>query len=304
VTRTGIGAVTDRNGDFVLRLSGEAQDITITFLGYLSKTITVSSAQADLGTIMLEVSPTSLNEIIVSATPQNFRSDFKGPNFRLSPKAIKNMNPLNTEELLRTVPGVNIVGDVGLSNRPNISIRGSWGRRSRKILLMEDGSPAAPALYMYIRNNQGEEVPFDEATLTEADFAAISKTVVHYGKGNVEGARAPYVPNLNLSGGFSYNYKQFSAGISGSYVGDQHAEFMNFKSESADGAIGKLGSFYTIDCNFNRDFVIGDNMALNAFINGKNITNEIYRASRLNRAASGVFPGGFRQFVIGVNLRI
>ena len=837
VTRTGIGAVTDRNGDFVLRLSGEAQDITITFLGYLSKTITVSSAQADLGTISLEVSPTSLNEIIVSATPQNFRSDFKGSNFRLSPIAIKNMNPLNTEELLRTVPGVNIVGDVGLSNRPNISIRGSWGRRSRKILLMEDGSPAAPAPYiapgtyynpvsdriqaievykgadmlrfgpnnmygavnyitalppqkpelrvkliggdrnyvtglfsyggtwqnlgalveavhkrfdgftdnssvdllnlnakifaklsedqslyfkvsgqfennqaslsaltpftfdvdpqqgpfdaeefdmrrygldiihkwliqpkmsltskiyasdferdwwkqattiirasdvldylgddifydrysylsgltfgdedyvrvgritdgresatdsqwiftvsglqetfnmdwkagvedyhlevgvklhqesyrdrllsapnsrwartgnptsdqryhlwslssylrnefnirkfnitpivrfehieMYrqnllavaqdpdiqspdegrlnskydvvmpgftvgyeiqggevygsvyqgfiapskifgffverngvltnplegenvnvtpelslntelgwqgslldgridgqvalfrntvrnfiaagenelflepgkvriqgfeaglgvsllsrrsahqlrfmlnatilgteivqgalvdkdmfgpvvhssatrqefldkvntnrqaydvcIRNNQGEEVPFDEATLTEADFAAISKTVVHYGKGNVEGARAPYVPDLNLSGGFSYNYKQFSAGISGSYVGDQHAEFMNFKSESADGAIGKLGSFYTVDCYFNHDFVIGNNMALNAFVNGKNITNEIYRASRLNRAASGVFPGGFRQFVIGVNLRI
>ena len=31
--------------------------------------------------------------------------------------ALKNINPLNTEEVLRTIPGVNIVGDMGLSNR-------------------------------------------------------------------------------------------------------------------------------------------------------------------------------------------
>src|SRR5690606_17796837 len=108
----------------------------------------VSPSQTELGTIALSVSPTSLSEIIVSATSQNYRSDFKGSNFTISPRDIRNTNPLNTEDVLKTVPVVNIVGDMRLSNRPNISICGSWGRRSRKILLLEDGSPAAPAPYI------------------------------------------------------------------------------------------------------------------------------------------------------------
>src|SRR5690606_11347461 len=76
------------------------------------------------------------------------KSDIKGSNYRINPVALENINPLGTEEVLRMMPGVNIVGDMGLSNRPNISIRGSCGRRSRKVLLMEDGSPSAPAPYI------------------------------------------------------------------------------------------------------------------------------------------------------------
>lgn len=836
ITQTDLGAVTDRDGIFTLRLAPGSDEITITFLGYLPQTIAVSPGQTDLGVISLVVSPTSLDEIIISATSQNFRTDFKGSNFRVSPREISDKNPLNTEELLRTVPGVNIVGDMGLSNRPNISIRGSWGRRSRKILLMEDGSPAAPAPYIapgtyynpvsdrvqaievykgadmlrygpnnmygavnyitalppqqpelrvklvggqqnyttglfsyggtwqnlgalveavhkkfdgftdnsavevlnlnakifaklsedqslyfkvsaqfednqaslsaltpftfaadpkqnpfdaeyfdmrrygmdiihkwlikpgmsltskiyasdferdwwrqvttvmhasdvqsylgdeifndrygylagrtfgaedyvrvgkitdgkesttdsqwiftvsglqetfdadwstgrqthhleigakfhqesyrdrylaagnsrwartgnptsdmryhlwslsgYLRNEfninklsitpivrfehiemsrqnvlavsqnpdiqspeegklenmynvampgvtvgydipggevyasvyqgfiapskifgffverngvltnplEGEnvnitpelslntelgwqgstlggrvegqvaffnntvrnfiaagenelfqepgkvrirgfeagvmasllppvsahnlrlsvnttilssevlegalvdkdmfgpvvhssattqefiddvnsnrdayeiyvndgsgEVLFDGATLTEADFENISRTVVRYGEGKVEGAHAPYVPDFNLTIGLAYDYRQFSVGITGTFVGDQYAEFMNFEAESADGAIGKLESFYTFDAYVNYDFLIKGKTALNVFINGKNLGDDIYRASRLNRAASGVFPGGFRQIIMGVNIRI
>lgn len=837
VTAGGVGTIADRNGAFQIRVSPESPDITISFLGYLSKTITVSRGQADLGIIALSVSPTSLNEIIVSATSQNYRSDFKGSNFTINPRDIRNTNPLNTEEVLKTVPGVNIVGDMGLSNRPNISIRGSWGRRSRKILLLEDGSPAAPAPYiapgtyynplsdrvqaievykgadmlrygpnnmygavnyitalppqqpelrvklvggprnyatgllsyggtwqnlgalveavhkkfdgftdnsavevlnlnakifaklsenqslyfkvaaqfednqaslsaltrftfradprqqpldaeyfdmrrygmdiihkwlinpnlsltskiyasdferdwwrqittviraadvhayvgdeifndrysylsgltfgdedyvrvgritdgkestsdsqwiftvsgvqetfdadweaggethhfegavklhqesyrdrylaannsrwartgnptsdnryhlwsasgylrnefnihrfsvtpivrfehiemfrqnvlaaaqdsdatspnggrirnaynvvmpgltigyktpagevygsiyqgfiapskifgffverngiltdplegenvnikpelslnlelgwqgslldgrisgqaalfsntvrnfiaagenelfmepgrvrilgveagvaamltssasphglrltvnattltsevlegvlqdkdmfsavvhnsatrqefvdrvnsnrqayeLYTRNDLGQDVLLDATTITEADFDNISKALVRYGNGYVENARAPYVPNVNVTAGLSYSFKKFAAGLSGTYVGDQYAEFMNFEAESADGAIGKLKSFYTIDCFANYDFLIGGKTTLNVFVNGKNITNDIYEASRLNRAASGIFPGGFAQLIMGVNLRI
>lgn len=142
------GTITDKHGNFTLELPAGQQEITVSYLGYLPRTIAVNTDSADLGTIELMVSPTSLDEIIVSATMQNYRSDFKGSNFRIGPEKIKNTNPLNTEEILRTIPGVNIVGDMGLSNRPNISIRGSWGRRSKKVLLMEDGSPAAPAPYI------------------------------------------------------------------------------------------------------------------------------------------------------------
>jgi Fe(3+) dicitrate transport protein len=30
----------------------------------------------------------------------------------------------------------------------------------------------------------------------------------------------------------------------------------------------------------------------------------VYRASRLNRATSGVFAGGFRQIIFGINLKM
>lgn len=142
------GTVTDERGNFTLELPAGRQEITISYLGYVPKTVTVTTDEPDLGIISLKLSSTSLNEIIVSASARNFNDNFKGANYRISPEKIKNTNPLNTEEILRTVPGVNIVGDMGLSNRPNISIRGSWGRRSKKVLLMEDGSPSAPAPYI------------------------------------------------------------------------------------------------------------------------------------------------------------
>jgi Fe(3+) dicitrate transport protein len=160
------------------------------------------------------------------------------------------------------------------------------------------------AYELYTRNDQGQEVLLDATTITEADFANISKALVRYGDGYVEGARVPYAPNVNITAGLSYSFRKFAAGVSGTYVSDQYAEFMNFDAESGDGAIGKLESFYTIDCFANYDFLIGGTTTLNVFVNGKNITNEIYKASRLNRAASGVFPGGFGQLILGVNLKI
>src|SRR5690606_13152778 len=160
------------------------------------------------------------------------------------------------------------------------------------------------AYELYTRNNEGQEILLDATTITEADFGNISKALVRFGDGYVEGARAPYVPNVNLTAGLSYSFRKFAAGLTGTYVGDQYAEFMNFEAESGDGAIGKLKSFYTLDCFANYDFLIGGKAKLNVFVNGKNVTNEIYRASRLNRAASGVFPGGFAQLIMGVNVTL
>lgn len=142
------GTLANDQGFFTLEISNEIKSITISYLGYLRKEIELKGQNEDLGKIYLELNPTSLSEIVVTGGNQSFRDDFKGSNYSLDKKALELSNPLNTEEMLRIVPGVNIVGDMGLSNRPNISIRGSWGRRSKKILLMEDGTPAAPAPYI------------------------------------------------------------------------------------------------------------------------------------------------------------
>ncbi|HCB47554.1 MAG: hypothetical protein CL554_12250 [Algoriphagus sp.] len=148
VESKGVGTVADESGFFEIKLPVGSNTIKIKYLGYETKSLSVNNSAADLGIIALARASTALDEVIVSSSSNNFKEEFKGSNFRISPIALKNINPLSTEEVLRTVPGVNIVGDMGLSNRPNISIRGSWGRRSKKVLLLEDGTPSAPAPYI------------------------------------------------------------------------------------------------------------------------------------------------------------
>jgi Fe(3+) dicitrate transport protein len=149
----GHGTFTDGTGRFRLTVPVACQRLTCHFLGYQSQTFEgfvqpKAGGTLDLGDIQLEVSPITLQTVVLSGSPNNFKSSFNGANYYIHPREIQNIQPLCTEELLRAVPGVNVVGDMGISNRPNISIRGSWGRRSNKILLLEDGSPAAPAPYI------------------------------------------------------------------------------------------------------------------------------------------------------------
>lgn len=148
IVNADIGAVTNREGLFKIKLAPGTYVAQVTYLGYKDKTIPIKTSNPELGTIALQLYNTTLPEVIVSSSPKSYRKDIKGSNFRINPLTLKNSNPISTEEVLKTVPGVNIVGDMGLSNRPNISIRGSWGRRSKKVLLMEDGSPSAPAPYI------------------------------------------------------------------------------------------------------------------------------------------------------------
>ena len=157
---------------------------------------------------------------------------------------------------------------------------------------------------IYSSDGNGGEMLFTNPTLTTADFQNITKSVITFGNEGIKNAEAPYTPKINLNCGFNYDWKKLSVGISGQYVGDQFTEFHNFKNESADGAIGKLSDYFTMDAFLNYNFDIRNSTKLNVFINGKNLTNDIYRASRLNRATSGIFPGGFRQVIVGANITI
>jgi Fe(3+) dicitrate transport protein len=144
----------DRDGRFSLIIdSCFTCQLTITFLGYVPFEWNIPSSvsgtnHTDFGLIYLVQNQTLLKEVKINSTSLPYKGNFAGTNYYISPAVFKEIQPLSTEELLRTIPGVNVVGDMGLSNRPNISIRGSWGRRSEKVLLLEDGSPISPAPYI------------------------------------------------------------------------------------------------------------------------------------------------------------
>lgn len=65
----------------------------------------------------------------------------------ISLRALQQMNQPNVNNVLRTIPGINIRDEEGFGLRPNIGLRGTPVNRSAKITLMEDGMLVAPAPY-------------------------------------------------------------------------------------------------------------------------------------------------------------
>lgn len=158
------------------------------------------------------------------------------------------------------------------------------------------------AFDVYVSDGAGGDILLERNTIDESDFPDIIKSVIHFGNSGIRNGKAPYTPEWNSSIGLVYEFRDLTAGVSGHFVSEQFTEFHNFIAESADGAIGKLPAYYSVDAFVNYDFSFGNSGKATAFINGKNITNDIYRASRLNRATSGLFAGGFRQIIFGLNL--
>lgn len=61
----------------------------------------------------------------------------------ISQKDLQRAQPVDTAEMLRRVPGVQVRQEYGGGNRIDISIRGLEGGRSRRVLLLEDGIPVS-----------------------------------------------------------------------------------------------------------------------------------------------------------------
>jgi len=67
---------------------------------------------------------------------------------RVDSEKLAEQRPLTNHELLKAVPGVILVEDDGLARHSGISIRGSNFRRSRKVLVQEDGQSINYSTYI------------------------------------------------------------------------------------------------------------------------------------------------------------
>jgi Fe(3+) dicitrate transport protein len=139
--------------------------------------------------------------------------------------------------------------------------------------------------------------------LTVADFSKIKRLDFVFGRDGIANNTVPYLPPYMFNIGLTYAIGGFNVGLNLNYVGKQYTDYLNFENETSEGAIGSLQAFKTIDANVSYSFEHVTNKylkGLTVFVAAKNITDEVYKASRLHRLSSGIMPGGFRQVNGGV----
>ena len=147
------GATTDSKGTF--RLSGVApgtKRLIADLIGYdtyRAEIALAAGANPDIE-IALQSDPIQLAPIEIIGESDRVYKKLPGTAIRIDTKALKQIQPVGTQELLELVPGINGYADDGFGNsRLSIGIRGLNPRRSSRVLILEDGVPIQPAVYVY-----------------------------------------------------------------------------------------------------------------------------------------------------------
>lgn len=145
------GTITDASGRFLLANINEGETtVVVSALGFASASSIARIVPDSTTTLKIILEPVflSLPNVEVVADRSLAERTMPASFNRIRSKDLDLTQPLGTEEALRSIPGVHIATDDGISNRTNIGIRGLYPRRSEKILLLEDGVPIQPALYL------------------------------------------------------------------------------------------------------------------------------------------------------------
>ena len=179
-----------------------------------------------------EEQPITVPPIVIKDVPAKTSQkveEIPGTVHVITREEIERTHAKTTDELLRRIPGINIIEEHGQGLRPNIGIRGVNPIRSRDVLVLVDGIPIQPALYgdaamyynipielverievikggasvLYAPNTQGGVINFITKKLPETPRLALKETVgshrffssdAYYGgRSGKKGARFGYV---------------------------------------------------------------------------------------------------------------
>ena len=147
------GATTDDGGRFsIAEVEDGSYKLSISFIGFedYKENVIIEGGKTYNIDARLFVQPIAMTrlEIISDATAPYQK--LTGAATVMDMQTIKLVNPIGTQEMLEYVPGINGYADDGIGNsRISISIRGLNPRRSSRVLILEDGVPIQPALYIY-----------------------------------------------------------------------------------------------------------------------------------------------------------
>jgi TonB-linked SusC/RagA family outer membrane protein len=115
------GAQTDENGQFSLQAPANGQ-ITISFAGYVAQTLKVPAA-GELS-VRLELSESSMEEVVVIGYGQARKKDLTGSITQIRPEKIADQNPNTVQDIIRGTPGVSVGFDPSAKGGGSIQIRG------------------------------------------------------------------------------------------------------------------------------------------------------------------------------------
>jgi len=89
-----------------------------------------------------------LSPVLVEGTFVGPIENTAGAARQLTGETIEQLRPVTLQEALRAVPGLRIIDDDIAGRRSGIGLRGAPSRRSRKVLLLEDGVPINASPYL------------------------------------------------------------------------------------------------------------------------------------------------------------
>jgi len=137
-TSSGVGVSTGLDGSFAIKVQSGKQELKITYIGYFSKTLEVSTKEPNLGNIAIESEAIGLNDVTVTSSIAIRRK---------TPVALSVIDPITIEnklgtqefpEILKSTPGVYATKQGGGFGDSRINLRGF---EAANIAVMVNGVP-------------------------------------------------------------------------------------------------------------------------------------------------------------------
>ncbi len=148
-----LGTSTNEAGMFYFQNTPAGKyTITISFIGFQNyrSDLNIEEDRTYKINAILEIKPIVMAQLEIISDANIPFERIPGAATVLDIKSLSLIDPIGTQEALEFVPGVNGYADDGVGNsRLSIGIRGLNPRRSSRILILEDGVPIQPALYVY-----------------------------------------------------------------------------------------------------------------------------------------------------------
>jgi Fe(3+) dicitrate transport protein len=170
----------------------------------------------------------ALSPINAKAVLPDDLQDFAGSASRVTSQDIDEQRPLTNHEALARVPGVVTVNDDGFSRHSGIGVRGSPFRRSRKVLIMEDGVPINFSTYLDSSTHYTPPIERIES------IEVMRGPIVNYGPLNNHG-----VINFRNLSPFGANETVIKAGIG--YTEGSDRDLNNFRHVHTRQNLGNVG---------------------------------------------------------------
>ncbi len=131
-------------------------------------------------------------------------------------------------------------------------------------------------------------------------WASYTLSSACYVGGPYDGNFLPYAPFHMLSAGVDLLLPVgFEADLRTSYLSAQVTDAQNTVAASTDGLIGRIDARVTVDAQAAWRLGLPRDRYLRLFVAGKNLTNQLYIASR---TPAGIQPAGFRTFTGGLEV--